>query len=200
MNYLAHAYLSFGIPEITVGNMISDFVKGKKKFDYPARIQQGITLHRAIDEFTDTHVITKRAKLVFKEAYGLYAGAITDVVYDYFLANDTLIFSGHSQLLAFAQKTYTQVGESQDLLPERFARMFYYMRTQDWLYNYRLKEGLYNSLGGLARRAAYMGDADRACRLFDANYAELQDCYAQFFPSLKDFALRTLEKLQLDKE
>lgn len=200
MNYLAHAYLSFGIPEITVGNMISDFIKGKKKFDYPARIQQGITLHRAIDEFTDTHVITKRAKLVFKEAYGLYAGAITDVVYDYFLANDSLIFSGHSQLLAFAQKTYTQVGESQALLPERFARMFYYMRTQDWLYNYRLKEGLYNSLGGLARRAAYMGDADRACLLFDTNYTELQDCYAQFFPSLKDFALRILEKLQLDKE
>jgi len=182
MNYLAHAYLSFGIPEITVGNMISDFVKGKKRFDYPARIQQGITLHRAIDEFTDTHVITKRAKLVFKETYGLYAGAITDVVYDYFLANDTLTFSSHSQLLAFAQKTYAQIGDSQALLPERFARMFYYMRTQDWLYNYRLKEGLYNSLGGLARRAAYMGDAERACRLFDTSYSELQDCYTEFFP------------------
>ncbi len=35
MNYLAHAYLSFNDPEILVGNMISDFVKGKKKFDYP---------------------------------------------------------------------------------------------------------------------------------------------------------------------
>jgi len=199
MNYLAHAYLSFDIPEIAVGNMISDFVKGKKRFDYPARIQQGITLHRAIDEFTDTHIITKRAKLVFKEAYGLYAGAITDVVHDYFLANDPLIFTGHNQLLAFAQKTYTQVGKFQALLPERFARMFYYMRTQDWLYNYRLKEGLYNSLGGLARRATYMGDAERACRLFDASYTELQDCYAAFFPSLRDFALRTLEKLQQDK-
>ena len=33
MNYLAHAYLSFNDPEILVGNMISDFVKGKKKAD-----------------------------------------------------------------------------------------------------------------------------------------------------------------------
>ncbi len=199
MNYLAHVYLSFGIPEITVGNLISDFVKGKKKFDYPARIQQGITLHRAIDDFTDRHVVTQRAKLVFKEAYGLYAGPITDVVHDHFLANDTLIFAGSSQLEAFAQKTYAQVGDWQTVLPERFGRMFHYMRTQNWLYNYRLKEGLYNSLAGLARRAAYMGDADRACRLFDANYAELQQCYADFFPSLKDFALRTLENLQRDK-
>jgi acyl carrier protein phosphodiesterase len=39
MNYLAHAYLSFNDPEILVGNMISDFVKGKKKFDFPLRIQ-----------------------------------------------------------------------------------------------------------------------------------------------------------------
>ena len=198
MNYLAHAYLSFEIPEITVGNLISDFVKGKKKFDYPARIQQGITLHRAIDDFTDTHVITKRAKLVFKEAYGLYAGPVTDVVYDYFLANDPLIFAGSSQLETFAENTYARVGDWQAALPERFARMFHYMRTQNWLYNYRLKEGLYTSLAGLARRAAYMGDADRACRLFDANYDELQHCYTVFFPSLKDFALRTLETLQRD--
>jgi acyl carrier protein phosphodiesterase len=40
MNYLAHAYLSFNDPEILVGNMISDFVKGKKKFDSP-RYQAG---------------------------------------------------------------------------------------------------------------------------------------------------------------
>ena len=33
MNYLAHAYLSFNKPDILAGNIISDFVKGKKKFD-----------------------------------------------------------------------------------------------------------------------------------------------------------------------
>ena len=46
MNYLAHAYLSFDDAEILTGNIISDFVKGKKKFDYPSRIQAGIKLHR----------------------------------------------------------------------------------------------------------------------------------------------------------
>jgi acyl carrier protein phosphodiesterase len=35
MNYLAHACLSFGRPDILVGNMISDHIKGKKQFDYP---------------------------------------------------------------------------------------------------------------------------------------------------------------------
>ena len=42
MNYLAHACLSFGKPDILLGNMINDFIKGKKQFDYPAAIQKGI--------------------------------------------------------------------------------------------------------------------------------------------------------------
>ena len=49
MNYLAHAFLSFDDPELLVGNMISDFVKGKQKFGYPSGIQEGIALHRAIE-------------------------------------------------------------------------------------------------------------------------------------------------------
>ena len=53
MNYLAHAFLSFQQPDILVGNMISDFVKGKSKFTYTPGIQKGIMLHRAIDQFTD---------------------------------------------------------------------------------------------------------------------------------------------------
>ena len=44
MNYLAHACLSFEDPDILTGNMISDFVKGRKKSDYPERIRMGITL------------------------------------------------------------------------------------------------------------------------------------------------------------
>jgi len=88
LNYLAHAYLSFDQPEIIVGNLISDFVKGKKKFDYPPGIQKGIALHRAIDTFTDSHPATKEAKEVFRPHYRLYAGAFIDVAYDHFLAND----------------------------------------------------------------------------------------------------------------
>ena len=88
MNYLAHAVLSFGEPEILAGNMISDFVKGKQKFTYPKGIQNGITLHRLIDSFTDAHAATHEAKQYLKPAVGLYAGAFVDVAYDHFLALD----------------------------------------------------------------------------------------------------------------
>ncbi|HWK02313.1 MAG TPA: ACP phosphodiesterase [Puia sp.] len=202
MNYLAHAYLSFSIPEIAVGNLISDFVKGKKKLDYPETIQKGISLHRAIDAFTDAHEITRQAKVFFRADYGLYAGALTDVVYDHFLANDPHEFAGGanslgggSGLSTFAEKTYEQLAPFLPLFPEQFARMFPYMRSQNWLYNYRYKEGIFSSFTGLSRRAAYMGDPGKACELFETHYKELEACYALFFPALKDFAFATLEQL-----
>ena len=76
VNYLAHAYLSFGDPDILAGNMISDFVKGKKKYEYPDRIQIGITLHRKIDEYTDSHPATGRPKSYLKKTAGPYAGRL----------------------------------------------------------------------------------------------------------------------------
>src|SRR5215469_9040266 len=136
MNYLAHAYLSFDIPEVTVGNMISDFVKGRQKEAYPPKIRQGIQLHRAIDAFTDTHAVTRRAKSWFRQDYGGYSGPLTDIIYDHFLARDPLIFPGEgsgNSLKAFAQRIYGQIAAWQPLLPERFARLFQYMRSEDWL-------------------------------------------------------------------
>ena len=58
MNYLAHAFLSFNDSGLLIGNMISDFVKGKKQFDYTPDIQKGIRLHRMIDTYTDAHPAT----------------------------------------------------------------------------------------------------------------------------------------------
>ena len=213
VNYLAHAYLSFGIPDIVVGNLISDFVKGKKQLEYPDSIRKGIILHRAIDTFTDTHPVTRHAKSYFRAAYGLYSGALTDVAYDHFLANDPVAFPAEAipappdhnadasgigraparPLAAFAQQTYRQLATRETLFPERFARMFPYMRDQDWLYHYRYKEGIFNSFAGLARRAAYMPAPQQACELFEKHFTDLEACYREFFPLLRDFAVRTME-------
>src|SRR5687767_3825559 len=105
MNYLAHAYLSFNIPEIIVGNMISDFVKGKTRYGYTAGVQQGIMLHRQIDSFTDGHPATRKAKTIFHPHYRLYSGALVDVIYDHFLATDVSVFTEPS-LYQFSTNIY----------------------------------------------------------------------------------------------
>jgi acyl carrier protein phosphodiesterase len=192
LNYLAHAYLSFDDPEILLGNMISDFVKGRKKFDYPLRVQKGIGLHRAIDSFTDDHPATKEAKEILRPAYRLYSGAFVDVIYDHFLATDKEEFSEKS-LFLFSQQTYQALEGYAELFPERFARMFPYMRSQDWLYNYREKWGTVKSFEGLVHRARYIHESGTAHQLFEQHYQLFQNCYRQFWKELKAFALNEFQ-------
>lgn len=175
--------------------MISDFVKGKARFDFPTGIQQGIQLHRAIDQFTDQHEMTRQAKEVFRPYYRLYSGAIVDVLYDHFLATDPEEFNAAS-LFDFTQETYQQLELHRDWHPERFARMFSYMRDQNWLYGYSELPGIRQSLGGLVRRSAYLTDSQTAFELFREHYQLLQACYRQFWTSLKVFAQQKLSEIQ----
>jgi acyl carrier protein phosphodiesterase len=193
MNYLAHAYLSFRQPELLVGNMISDHVKGKKKFDYSPGIQQGIELHRIIDSFTDDHAATKEAKEIFRPHYRLYAGAFVDVVYDHYLATDPLIFSKDS-LEEFAADTYTMLEPYSAVFPERFARMFPYMKTQNWLFNYSNKWGIENSLHGVVRRATYLTESATAFALFEEHDVTLRKCYQAFFPEMVAVVKKWIEE------
>lgn len=197
MNYLAHAYLSFQHPAILVGNMISDFIKGKKKFDYPANIQIGIHLHRLIDTFTDDHPATKQAKQVFKPYTGLYAGAFMDVVYDHFLAIDENEFPG-SSLAQFAAGTYTTLYNNEAVLPPPFAAMLPYMRRHNWLLNYRTLDGIQKSFEGVVRRAAYLNSSADVYQAFINNYHNLKQYYTIFFPALKQFARAELDSLLLE--
>lgn len=193
MNYLAHAYLSFNKSEVLVGNMISDFVKGKKKFDYTPGIQTGIALHRAIDQFTDEHAATRQAKKIFQPAYRLYGAAFVDVIYDHFLANDVAEFPGNA-LQQFSQQVYAQLGQHTDSFPPQFAGMFPYMKQYDWLYNYRQLSGIKRSFEGVAHRAMYIKESNTAFVLFEKHYGELEQRYREFFPALKEFSLITLQQ------
>ena len=194
MNYLGHAYLSFNHPEILTGNLISDFVKGKKKFDYPRNIQKGITLHRSIDHFADTHEATKEAKEVFQPYYRLYSGALMDIVYDHFLAVDQSEFTSDT-LFDFSQWVYASIDQQLQWLPQRFALMFPYMKKQNWLFNYQTSWGTRNSFEGMVRRSAYLTESDTAFRLFEKNYQLFQKCYRQFWAEVKPFARKQFELL-----
>lgn len=193
MNYLAHAYLSFNRPGILTGNMISDFVKGRKKYEYPKEIQQGIALHREIDSFTDTHSATKEAKDIFRPDYRLYAGPFIDVVYDHFLALDENEFTDKS-LEAFTIQTYYSLDQYAEHFPEKFKAMYPYMKAHNWLYYYRYPEGIQRSFGGVVRRSKYLTESDTAYHLFIEHYDRLSQLYQLFFPALKSMTLNFLQQ------
>jgi acyl carrier protein phosphodiesterase len=194
MNYLAHAYLSFNHPQILVGNMISDYVKGKKQYDYPALILKGIKLHRSIDNYTDVHYAVLNAKEIFRPHYRLYASPIVDVVFDHFVAKQSFT---ENDLLLFTQQVYHTLDEHKAFLPERFLSFFPHMKEYNWLFNYRHHWGIERSLNGLVRRAAYISDSTTAFNLFQEHFNELEQHFTVFFEDVKNFAKHQLEDLLL---
>lgn len=195
MNFLAHAYLSFQQPEILLGNMISDYIKGKNQFNYPVAVQKGIRLHRAIDGFTDTHPATQELKSFFRPQYRLYSGAFSDIVYDHFLATDTGEFGSETDLAGFAGNTYRLLDARADLFPSPFQKMFPYMKAHDWLSNYRFTWAIEKSFEGLVRRAVYLTESRIAFEIFNRHYNAMQHCYAAFFPELKKFTVHQFDEL-----
>jgi acyl carrier protein phosphodiesterase len=198
MNYLAHAFLSFGNPQVLTGNMISDFVKGKTQYDYPVIIQAGIKLHRAIDDFTDQHPCSRIISNLFRPRYRLYGAAFTDIVYDYFLANDRSLFESTSALEMFTRQTYAALAENSRFFPQKFSSMYPFMCSQNWLYNYQYDWGIQKSFQGLGRRATYLPETEIAFELFLNNKDILQEQYGLFFPSVKKMAADTMRQLLKD--
>ncbi|HEY0750663.1 MAG TPA: ACP phosphodiesterase [Chitinophagaceae bacterium] len=194
MNYLGHAYLSYNVPQILVGNMISDFVKGSARFGYTANIQSGITLHRDIDNYTDMHPATREAKEFFRKEYRLYSAPLVDVIYDHFLAADTNTFPGDS-LHPFSLSVYDTLEQNAIHLPPRFSFMLTYMKHENWLYNYKTLQGINKSLRGLVHRSTYMVDHQPAFSILQENYSVLQELYTLFIADVKSFAKNRLEQL-----
>jgi hypothetical protein len=199
MNYLAHAYLSHGRSGILTGNIISDFVKGKKQFDLPSVVQKGIRLHRAIDTFTDQREETAFIKNMFRSRYRLYSGALADIVYDHFLANDTGIFNEEEAVQDLADATYEDLEKFKEILPSVFIPVFSGMKIHNWLVHYRHDWGIRRSFRGLEARAKNLGETDTAFDIFMQEKDKIREAYASFLPDIYAFSQQQLKGL-LDSE
>lgn len=185
MNYLAHAFLSFHDNDLIIGNLITDFIIGKEKLNYSEGIQKGIERHYQIDRFTDSHEVTRDAKLLLKSLAGKYASVFLDIVYDHFLASDETLFSAQS-LEEFAQYVYRLMDANAPILPEKFMYMFGYMKQYNWLYSYRSTEGIYKAFLGMSRRAKFLTEEDGEAifQEFLQNYEGLKLAYQKFMPEM----------------
>jgi acyl carrier protein phosphodiesterase len=187
MNFLAHVYLSGNDSEIMIGNFIADFVKGKKKDDYPDKIRKGIELHRMIDDFTDHHAVTDRSKNKLRPKYGKYSGVIVDLYYDHFLAAN---FSEYSDvpLEKFSQNTYSILQANTDKLPEGVHYFLPFMIERNWLLNYSTVDGIGRALSGLSLRVSFENKMGDSIEDLKQQYQSFENDFREFFPELIKFA------------
>ncbi len=188
MNYLAHSLLAFTDAQI-VGQFLEDFIPNRDRYKFPKDIQEGITLHRAVDTFTDSHPAAREAKKAFSPLVRLYAGAFVDVAFDYFVAHSM----SDDDLKKHAQHVYKALNDHYQWLPENLRRMLEKMEKEDWLYNYREDWGIKFSLQNVLNKAKYLEKDLPVFQAFLDHKKEIGKEFDVFFPDLQDY----IKKLKL---
>lgn len=182
MNYLAHFFLSFDDEDLLCGNFIADQVKGKTFKKFSPKVQLGISLHREIDSFTDSHPTVFLSKQRLFPKYRHYSAVIIDMFYDHFLAANWSLFSS-VPLKLFAKNCYESLLSRKDLpVPSEF--ILRYMHEQDWLSNYANKEGIEKSLTGLSNRAVFDSNMEKSVADLYKDYEFYSSEFHDFFPQL----------------
>lgn len=186
MNYLAHLYLSGESEKVIIGNFIGDYVKGKKYQDYPQEVSKGILLHRQIDSFTDTHAITREAKLLFRKEFGLYSGIVVDFFYDHFLAKNWNTYSDLT-LRSFAKRTHAILLSNHNMLPVRVKGFLPFLIQNKRLESYALVDGITQSLKIMSNYSSVPSKSEEAKLILQENYKLFENYFTSFMHDMIKF-------------
>lgn len=184
MNFLAHIYLSGGNPELTIGNFIADSVKGKAYLQYPNEVQKGITLHRKIDSYTDSHPIVKKSVSRLFPKYSHYSTVIVDILYDHFLAANWKKYSD-TPLEEYISSFYALLHEYYEILPRRIQNFMPYMIKDNWLLSYASIQGIGTILYQMNQRTKNRSKMNFAVIELEEFYTDFGKEFQSFFEELE---------------
>lgn len=187
MNFLTHLFLSSDIPELLVGNLLGDFVKGRLDGRFPPGIEQGILLHREIDSFAGQNRHFLRSKRRLDQSFGLYRGVLVDLFYDYFLAAHWEDYADVPYSV-FISDAWRVLCEHKEFLPDKLQRIMPFM-FRDSLPSYGTIGGIAAVLHRISRfrlkRANRLGEGAEA---LSRNYGGLYGDFREFLPELIAFS------------
>lgn len=151
MNYLMHLYLAGADPELQLGGLMGDFVKGPLDDRYPPGILAGLQLHRRIDAFAAANDHCRISRQRLQPRFGHTRAVLVDIFYDHFLAVHWEEY--HWQPLSnFACEIYQLLDDNRPILPTGLARIAPRMRDLDWLTSYRERRSVGTALQRMATR------------------------------------------------
>jgi acyl carrier protein phosphodiesterase len=186
MNFLAHFHLAWPDAALVAGALEGDFHKGPLPGSLPAPLQAGVSLHRAIDGFTDSHPALTEARALFPQGTRRYAGILLDLCFDYLLSRHWAQF-GDAELPHFSNGVYRLLQQHRELLSEPARRMADRLADYDVLMQYRHWDTVIGAAGRIGRRLRRPNPLDRADALLAPRLPELERAFLVFYPELQDF-------------
>ncbi len=201
MNWLAHILLAGPDGGDQLGGVLADLVSMTVARGFPDGVRRGITLHLAIDSFSDAHpAVCASVRRVSTGGVGLRPAAAAiavDVLYDHLLARD---WTAHGPpgvaLEAFTRGFYDLAAAHRALFPPNVQQSMDAMAVQDWLGSYQTLDGVRVALERIRRRlsprAAALCPLANAVEVFRREPEGFQEDFARFWPDVSAHARQVL--------
>jgi len=151
LNYLVHLYLAGEDPELQLGSLMGDFVKGRIPAEYPEKMALGLHLHRRIDSLAQNSPHTRQSRQRLHPKYSHGRGIIIDIFYDHFLASSWQDYSRVS-LENYAAKFYRLLQTSHNQLPPDLQQVVPRMIEYNWLVSYQQRAVVGRALHKISQR------------------------------------------------
>lgn len=181
MNFLAHLVLSPKETDFISGNIAADFLKGSDRKIVSKSVQSGISMHRFVDQFTDTHSLIKTSKDRIRKHFRLLSGVLIDVFYDHFLAKDFELIANIS-LEEFCEYIYGTLEKNMSQLPPRLRQFVPVMIRENILFSYRKLAGIQTALTRINLRITQKFSVGLAMAILNDRYDFLENDFRQYFP------------------
>ena len=183
MNYLGHLILSGENEDIIFGNFIGDAIKGKNYNNWTQNIQNGITLHRFIDSYTDSNKAYLNSKRYFYKSFPKMGGIITDILYDYLLWRN---WKQHNvkNPQHLINNFYKTIDSRTEMLPKKMIPLYNIMKKDKWLTSYKHDKGIISALTKFGIRIGYADNLGLAFDLYKENITLFNDDFNTFFSDI----------------
>lgn len=187
MNLLAHALLSPPDPQVLVGNLTADWVKGRARHALPPAIQNGMRLHTLIDSFTDTHPLVSSCSDLLAPAWGRYSPVLVDILFDHVLSLQWAQWCDQPRERVI-DHAYAALRSHLHLLPPLAQWATSALLADDWFSAYASLDGIALSLSRLSARLNSRGhniELAPAVRDFLTHQTAFHRTFHAFFPQLR---------------
>ena len=184
MNWLAHLVLSEPEPAFRVANVLADLLPIGELRQLPPEYQAGIARHRAIDSFTDSHVVFRRSVARLDAPFRRYGGVIMDIFYDHLLT-DSWAEHNPVALHEFVERFHDDVESCRDSIPAGAYTILHRMRIGAWLQSYGDMDGVRVTLNRIAKRLRKPVELGAATAQLADRRRELRADFDEFFPQIR---------------
>jgi acyl carrier protein phosphodiesterase len=187
VNFLAHFHLAWPDHRLIAGGLEGDYYKGPLRGQLDPGIERGVRLHRAIDAYTDSHLVVEELRRQFPQNLRRYAGILIDISFDHYLTTHWSQYS-NVPLNEFNASIYQVLLEQETLLSADCLKMMKRIVDYDVLNRYHDWDAVAATATRVGERFRRGNPLKEVQRELEPLKEQLETSFLAFYPDLLSFS------------